>query len=134
MLIDTAGRIHHHCASQLVLSSQDRAPVLHVRSNGCQQCHQCYQTSLRYATAVLLPALQDTLVELAYAGHSTGTSSITRLLWLLPQQPAVLARLRAEQQEVVAQHGEAITEAVLRDSPYLDAVVRESLRLHVSAS
>lgn len=73
------------------------------------------------------------LLELSFAGHQTSSSTTTRLLWLLPQHPAMLARLRDEQQQAVAQHGQAITDAVLKDCPYLDAVVRESMRAYVSS-
>ena len=76
--------------------------------------------------------LQDVLLELSFAGHNTSSTTATRLLWLLTQHPAVVARLRAEQQAVVAQHGSAISEAVLKQTPYLDAVVKESMRVHVS--
>jgi hypothetical protein len=75
--------------------------------------------------------MQAILLNLAWAGHDTTATALTSALWLLPQHHAVLARLRAEQQAVVAQHGEAITEAVLKESPYLDAVVKELLRHQV---
>jgi cytochrome P450 len=84
--------------------------------------------------AVLTPPAGHTGGAGLRATPPTGTSTISRLLWLLPQHPALLARLRAEQQAAVAQHGTAITEAVLRECTYLDAVVREVLRLYVSGT
>jgi hypothetical protein len=106
---------------------------------------RCLQSSTHLSTgsaAALAPgspcnaaaaiALQDLAIVLAWAGHDTSSSALSRALHLLAGSPGVLARLRAEQQEVVAQHGQSITEAVLRQCTYLDAVVREVLRLHVS--
>jgi hypothetical protein len=55
-----------------------------------------------------------------------------RLLWLLPQHAPVLQKLRSEQQDVLARHGEAVTEAALRDCPYLEATVKELLRVEAS--
>ncbi len=81
-----------------------------------------------------MAVLQDVAINLAWAGHDTSATALARAVWQLAQQPAVLARLRAEQQAAVAQHGSAITEAVLRECTYLDAVVREVLRLRVSGT
>ncbi len=75
---------------------------------------------------------QDIALNLAWAGHDTYATAIMRLLWLLPQHPAVQQKLRSEQQDALSQHGEAITEAVLRDCPYLEATVKELLRVEAS--
>lgn len=46
------------------------------------------------------------------------------------QRPDVWARIREEQAQVVAQHGPVLSKAALDSSKYLDAVVREALRLN----
>jgi cytochrome P450 len=81
----------------------------------------------------LLAAPQDNLLLLAFAGHDTTATAISLALKMLSQHPAVLAKLRAEQQAAVAQHGSAITDAVLRECTYLDATVKELLRHQVGA-
>lgn len=47
-----------------------------------------------------LPALQDTSLNLLFAGHDTSASAIMLAVRHLKLQPAVLEKLRREQQEV----------------------------------
>jgi cytochrome P450 len=69
-------------------------------------------------------------VGLLVAGHDTTSSTLSIVLAYLDQHPAVQARVRQEQQELVAQHGAVITPDVMASMPYTEAVVREVWRLH----
>lgn len=44
-----------------------------------------------------------------------------------------MERLRAEQQELIAKHGEGVTKAVLDQMTYADAVIRETQMVYPSA-
>ncbi|KAI0668208.1 cytochrome P450 [Trametes maxima] len=61
------------------------------------------------------------------AGHETTSTATTWCLYALTQAPAVQAKLRAELLGVTS---DAPTMDELSALPYLDAVVRETLRLH----
>ncbi|KAI0631202.1 cytochrome P450 [Trametes polyzona] len=76
-------------------------------------------------------------------GQETTTSALARLLWIFPREPHTQARLRSEVR--AAKHriaggteGEwqraSLPYDVLTGLPYLDAVVRETLRLHPPTS
>jgi cytochrome P450 len=69
-------------------------------------------------------------VFLLISGHDTTSSTLSIVLAYLDAHPSVQARVRQEQQELVAQHGTAITPAVMGAMPYTEAVVREVWRLH----
>ncbi|OSC97770.1 cytochrome P450 [Trametes coccinea BRFM310] len=82
----------------------------------------------------------------ALAGQETTTSALARLLWVLAQEPPAQTRLRSEVREAKITHARAIgmNESewqrvslpydVLIGLPYLDAVVRETLRLYPSTN
>jgi len=72
--------------------------------------------------------LHDELLTLLAAGHETTATSLAWAFDLLLEHPAALGRLRAELDEVVGRR--AITAADVPRLPYLEAVVRETLRLH----
>lgn len=61
------------------------------------------------------------------AGHETTTTATTWALYALTQAPVVQAKLR---QELMTVSTDNPTMDELNALPYLDAVVRETLRLH----
>ena len=65
---------------------------------------------------------------LLFAGHETTTSMITSLLLELARNPEILARARAEQQELAATGPVSLEQ--LRQMPYLEQVLREIERVH----
>ena len=71
----------------------------------------------------------DHIILLLFAGYETTAGAVSWLLIeLLRQPPQILARVREEIQ--ADEHDAPITSAVLKNSPYLDAVIKETLRLH----
>jgi cytochrome P450 len=76
--------------------------------------------------------VRDQVMTLMFAGHDTSTSTLTFMLHELARHPEVLARLREEQDEVLA--GATPTpEQLERQLPYLDMVLDEVLRLYPPA-
>jgi len=76
--------------------------------------------------------IRDQLMTLMFAGHDTTTSTVTFMLHELARHPDVLARLCAEQDEVLADAPP--TPAQLeREMPYLEMVLDEVLRLYPPA-
>ncbi|KAF9243490.1 cytochrome P450 [Melanogaster broomeanus] len=80
-----------------------------------------------------------------FAGFETSTSAICRIFWILASKPDVQARLRSEVREAkqcyAASHDIAdpwedigLPYDVLMGLPYLDAIVRETLRVHPPTS
>lgn len=58
------------------------------------------------------------------AGHDTSSTTLTRCLSNLQDNPWVLDKLRAEQQAVCAKHGQRITVAALKEMQFAEAVLR----------
>jgi cytochrome P450 len=79
------------------------------------------------------PQIRDEVMTLMFAGHDTTTSTVAFLLYELARHPDVLARLLAEQEEVLA--GATPTPDQLTGSslPYLEMVLDETLRLYPPA-
>ncbi len=75
--------------------------------------------------------LRDEVLTLFLAGHETTALGLSYATWLLAEHPEHQARLRQEL-DTVAQGG-ALTSKMLRQLPFLDAVVKESLRLYPPA-
>jgi cytochrome P450 len=76
--------------------------------------------------------IRDQVMTLMFAGHDTSTSTLTFLAYELARHPHVLARLQAEQDEVLG--GSLPTPGQLfGDLPYLDMVLDETLRLYPPA-
>jgi cytochrome P450 len=76
--------------------------------------------------------IRDQVMTLMFAGHDTSTSTLTFLVYELARNPHVLARLQAEQDEVLG--GATPTpEQLVRDLPYLEMVLDETLRLYPPA-
>jgi len=86
-------------------------------------------------------SLEETLCQISTflsAGHETSSSALTWALYALARAPDVQGRLRHELHAismpvvslVSGSPSPADTIAAILDQPYLDAVVREALRLH----
>lgn len=73
--------------------------------------------------------LIDQLGVLFLAGHETSASALTWVFYLLATQPALVARLRAEVEEVCGRDGPVTFEATKRLT-FVRNVFRETLRLY----
>ncbi len=76
--------------------------------------------------------IRDQVITLMFAGHDTSTSTVTFMLNELARHPEVLARLCAEQDEVLGE-GPPTIDQLEREMPYLDMVLDEVLRLYPPA-
>lgn len=76
--------------------------------------------------------IRDQVVTLMFAGHDTSTSTVTFMLHELARHPEVLAKLCAEQDEVLGGKPPTIDQ-LEREMPYLDIVLDEVLRLYPPA-
>ncbi len=68
----------------------------------------------------------DELQLLLFAGHDTTVTSTTNIIYHLAMHPEVLAKCHAEQDAMTER---AYTLESLRSMPYLEAVIKESMRL-----
>lgn len=75
--------------------------------------------------------LLDELITLFFAGHETTAVALTWLMHLLATHPQVTQRLTNELHQTIGQR--PITFADLANLPYLDAVIKETLRLYPPA-
>ncbi len=75
--------------------------------------------------------LRDETLTLLAAGHATTANTLTWTFYLLSEHPAVRNKLLAELQTVLG--GRAPTVGDLARLPYLDMVVKESMRLYPPA-
>ena len=66
------------------------------------------------------------MLTLLFAGHDTSSCALANFFLLVLQHPAVLSRLRAEQDEIGREV--PLRAAMLSQMPYLDQVIREVLR------
>lgn len=71
--------------------------------------------------------LRDEAMTLFFAGHETTAHALTWMWYLLAKHPAVEQRLYAEIQGVTG--GRALTVGDLQALPYLEMVVKESMRI-----
>lgn len=78
--------------------------------------------------------LQDQVLGQLFAGHETTAAIMTHLLQRIKANPQVLARMKQEQENLIAQHGAELTEVAVTQMPYIDAVIKECLRLHDPAT
>jgi cytochrome P450 len=75
--------------------------------------------------------LRDELVTMLFAGHETTANTLNWTLYLLAQNPEQEAKLHAELDTVLA--GRAPSLADLKQLPYTEQVIKESLRLYPPA-
>jgi len=75
---------------------------------------------------VSMDVIKEQLLTLLFAGHETLSSAMTSFCWLVAQYPEVASALYAEQ---LAVDGRGITLQSFKQMPYLDAVLKEILRL-----
>ena len=76
--------------------------------------------------------IRDQLMTLIFAGHDTSTSTLSFMFYELARHPRALARLQAEQDEVLG--GRPPTaDRLFGGMPYLDMVLDETLRLYPPA-
>lgn len=74
--------------------------------------------------------LIDNALVLILAGTETSSSTLTVASLLLGLHPKIYQRLQKEQQDLQAKYGDAITQEQLNEEcPYLDAVIRETMRI-----
>jgi cytochrome P450 len=76
--------------------------------------------------------IRDQLLTLFVAGHETSANALAWAFYLLAQHPTVTARLLQELDREL--HGAPPTAADLERLPYLDQVVKETLRLYPPAA
>ncbi|KAI0721447.1 cytochrome P450 [Fomitopsis betulina] len=65
-----------------------------------------------------------------FGGVDTTSNALARILDLLSKHQDIQHKLRAELLEAIDEHGPELPHDVLTELPYLDAVCRETLRLH----
>ncbi|CAE7190749.1 unnamed protein product [Rhizoctonia solani] len=68
-----------------------------------------------------------------FGGHETTSSAVARILDIIANQPRVQARLREEISQYFENNPNDTNYDGLLELPYLDGVVRETLRLHAPA-
>ena len=76
--------------------------------------------------------IRDQVMTLMFAGHDTSTSTLSFLVYELARNPAALTRVQEEQDRVLGGRAPSAEELV-RELPYLDMVLDETLRLYPPA-
>jgi cytochrome P450 len=76
--------------------------------------------------------IRDQMMTLMFAGHDTSTSTLSFLFYELARHPRALARLQAEQDEVLGD-GAPTAAQLFGGMPQLDMVLDETLRLYPPA-
>jgi cytochrome P450 len=76
--------------------------------------------------------VRDQVMTLMFAGHDTSTSTLTFMMHELARHPDVLARLQAEQDEVLGGDVPDV-DRLEKEMPYLEMVLDEVLRLYPPA-
>jgi cytochrome P450 len=77
----------------------------------------------------------DNALILILAGTETSASTLTNALLFLGLHPQVYDKLKAEQEQVREKHGEVIDRSILdKECPYLDAVIKETMRIRPIAA
>jgi cytochrome P450 len=72
----------------------------------------------------------DNALLLILAGSETAASTLTVTMLALGLNKDVFQKLKQEQADLIASKGEDITRSILdKDCPYLEAVIKETLRI-----
>jgi len=72
----------------------------------------------------------DNALLLILAGSETAASTLTVSMLALGLNKDVLTKLKAEQNEIISKKGEELTRSILdKDCPYLEAVIKETMRI-----
>ena len=71
----------------------------------------------------------DNSLLMIFAGTETSASTLTCAALFLALHPDAWEKVRAEQEEIVSKYGNDLTAEALEDSTYLDAVIKETLRI-----
>ena len=74
--------------------------------------------------------IRDQLLTMLIAGHDTSTAQLSWVLYLLGSHPDVMRKLTAEIDSALDAAGPAPSAEKLRSLKYLDAVLKETLRLY----
>jgi cytochrome P450 len=77
--------------------------------------------------------IRDEVMTLMFAGHDTTTSTVAFMFYELAHQPGIIARLQAEQDEVLAGATPTPKQLMGEGLPYLEMVLDETLRLYPPA-
>ncbi|HTR88628.1 MAG TPA: cytochrome P450, partial [Solirubrobacteraceae bacterium] len=91
------------------------------------------QATDEHGAALTDGQIRDEVMTLMFAGHDTTTSTVAFLFYELARNPEVLARLRAEQEEVLGGEPPAPEQLTGAGLPYLEMVLDETLRLYPPA-
>jgi len=75
--------------------------------------------------------LRDELITMFVAGHETTALAMTYAWWLMTEHPETLERARAEVDEVIGDRRPGLED--VEALPYVDAVVKEAMRLYPPA-
>ena len=76
----------------------------------------------------------DNTLSILSAGLDTTACALTNILLLLSDNPGAWEKMRAEQEELLAQHGPSIANLSVQRMSFTDAVVKEGLRMFPPAS
>ena len=71
----------------------------------------------------------DNSLLMIFAGTETSASTLTCAALFLALHSDAWEKVRAEQEEIVSKYGNDLTAEALEDSTYLDAVIKETLRI-----
>ncbi|GMH35274.1 hypothetical protein BSKO_03142 [Bryopsis sp. KO-2023] len=78
--------------------------------------------------------IEDNIILTLFAGYDTTANVSFRCLNNLAKHPKVLEKAIKEQEDLVANYGEEISSSVLGEMPYLEAVLKETIRLEPPGS
>ena len=80
--------------------------------------------------ALTLPEAVGDSISLLVAGSDTTAHTLAMICFYLANNPQILAKLEAELSAVVPEDIDVPSNNLLQPLPYLDGVIRETLRLH----
>uniref|UniRef100_A0A0E0EGV7 Uncharacterized protein n=1 Tax=Oryza meridionalis TaxID=40149 RepID=A0A0E0EGV7_9ORYZ len=89
--------------------------------------------SVQYEYGLTRENIKAILVIMFEGGTDTSYIELEYAMAELMQKPQLMAKLQAEVRSVVPREQEIVTEEQLNRVPYLEAVIKETLRLHMAA-